>query len=129
MQTFKKHERLCSRKIIDQLFLSGRSFKIYPFIVNWNEIPVKDSSPLQVMMAVSSRMIRNAPDRNHIRRLMKEAYRKNKASFIDYLNRKNRTCGLIIIFTGKTKLTFTEAEHKIILILQRLQKEYDETPG
>jgi ribonuclease P protein component len=128
MQTFKKHERLCSRKIIDQLFISGRSFKAYPFIVNWNEIP-ENSSPLQVMMAISSRTFRNATDRNHMRRLMKEAYRKNKATLTEYLVEKNRKCSLIIIYTGKDKLTFKDAERKIVLILHRLKNEYEETPG
>jgi ribonuclease P protein component len=129
MRTFRKNERLCSRKIIDQLFQTGRSFKVYPFVVNWNEPAVKRPSPLQVMMAVSSRTIRSAPERNRIRRLMREAFRKNKEGLISTLEQQNRQCMVVLLFTGKDKLTFAEAERKIVLILHRLQKEYEKAAG
>jgi ribonuclease P protein component len=129
MQTFKKQERLCSRKIIDHLFTSGKNFKVPPFIVNWNEFAFTGPAPAQVLMAVSSRNIRHATERNYIKRLMREAYRKNKSSFLEYLTAKNRKCAFIIIFTGREKLTWTDAESKIILILRRLQSKYEETSG
>ena len=33
--TFTKEERLCNKRLIDQLYHSGSSFLCYPFKVSW----------------------------------------------------------------------------------------------
>jgi ribonuclease P protein component len=129
MPTFKKQERLCRRTIIDHLFSSGKSFRIYPFVVSWDEGPLKDEVPVQVLFTVSRRNIKSAVKRNRIRRLMREAYRLNKPTFLDFLNQKQRQCMFIIMYTGPEKLLWKEASDKIILILQRLHKEYEKASG
>jgi ribonuclease P protein component len=129
MQTFKKQERLCRHAIIDHLFISGKSLRIYPFVVSWDECPLKDTVPAQIMFTVSKRKIRSAVKRNRIRRLLRDAYRINKSPFLDFLNRQQRQCALVIIYTGPEKLLWKEANDKIVLILQRLQKEYEKASG
>lgn len=129
MQTFRKHERLCNYKVIRQLFTSGKSFRYPPFVAIWQEVPFKTGIPLQVLFTTGNREKPTAVERNHNRRLMREAWRKNKYPFREFLSARNRACALIILFNGKEKLKLQEAEAKIILILQRLQSIYEKTAG
>jgi ribonuclease P protein component len=87
--TFKKDEKLKSRKTIEQLFKEGASFSIFPFRVLWKftekshrALPTRPcgwgKAPVQTGFAVSSKNFKKAVDRNRIKRLMREAYRLKK---------------------------------------------------
>ncbi len=101
--TFKKSERLCSKKVIDKLFDRKGSEKInsiflYPFRVSYifnesnvanNEAAVDTSSEVlpqniasptpAILISVSKRYFKHAVDRNLIKRRTREAYRLNKS--------------------------------------------------
>jgi len=85
-QTFKKGERLRSRRTIDRLFKRGsteiHTFYLFPFRVLYLTAPLPPSSLPEVLFSVSKRNFKKAVDRNHIRRRCREAYRLNKASSI-----------------------------------------------
>lgn len=121
-QTFTKAERLSSRKLIALLFSSKQYFFQYPFKVLFHEIEAEHKFPVQVLISVSKRNFKNAVDRNRVKRLVREAFRKNKE--ILYEKRKNEEKLLLLglIFTGKTIPEYAEIEQKIILILQRLNE-------
>jgi len=128
MQTFKKEERLSSKKVITTLFSRGHSFYISPFKVIWMDIApsVTDTKiPVQILITVSKTTLCKAVDRNKIKRLCREAYRKNKASLHDFLHENNKQCAFILIYKGKDIPSFKETEEKIGLILRRLQEEYE----
>ncbi len=100
--TFKKSERLNSKKVIEQLFdKKGRgqikSVFLYPFRVSClgvrdlmlgdsesaSEILTPNPQPLtpenpQILISVSKRSFKHAVDRNLIKRRTREAYRLNK---------------------------------------------------
>lgn len=101
--TFKKSERLCSKKVIDKLFDRKGSEKInsvflYPFRVSYifnesnvanNEATVDTPSEVltqniasptpAILISVSKRYFKHAVDRNLIKRRTREAYRLNKS--------------------------------------------------
>ena len=77
-QSFKKEERLLSKKIIDLLFEKGVSFVNNPVRTIWLEAELKTNSPVQVLIAVPKKNVAKAVDRNTIKRRMREAYRKHK---------------------------------------------------
>ena len=101
--TFKKSERLCSKKVIDKLFDRKGSEKInsvflYPFRVSYifnesnvanNEATVDTTSEVllqniasptpAILISVSKRYFKHAVDRNLIKRRTREAYRLNKS--------------------------------------------------
>ena len=100
--TFKKSERLNSKKVIEQLFdkkgrETNQSVFLYPFRVSYvkkvesEELKVESEfdslsalnaqlltqSP-QILISVSKRFFKHAVDRNLIKRRTREAYRLNK---------------------------------------------------
>ena len=78
MKTFGKSERLCSRKQIEMLFSSGKSFSAFPFRVQYLYVPRLDETVSQVMFPVPKKRFKRAVKRNLIRRRAKEAFRLNK---------------------------------------------------
>jgi ribonuclease P protein component len=78
--------------------------------------------PVKCLISVPTRKFKNASDRNYIKRLIKESYRKNKSGIYSFFTEKGINCLLGIIYTGKTIPDNTEIEKKIILSLQELEK-------
>jgi ribonuclease P protein component len=119
-QTFKKRERLHSKKLIGRLFTGGDSFFIYPFKVVFFQIPQAGDVPAQVMISVSKKKLKSAVKRNRVKRLFREAYRKNKW-ILAAGEGQNTTIVAAFIYVADTIMEYRDIEKKIILILQRLK--------
>ena len=124
--TLIKKERLSSKKLIDQLFTEGKTFFSYPFKVFYLFKETEEEFPVQVLITVSKKNFKKAVDRNKIKRLVREGYRKNKLLLHDYLNEKNKSVLLGLVYVGETILLSQEIEQKLILILQRLIEQDEE---
>jgi ribonuclease P protein component len=120
MQTFTKAERLCSKVLIEELIGGGQTFNTPPFRVTWKK---KENLParIQVLISVPKKNHKKAVDRNRIKRLTREVYRKNKAWI--YTELKNEHLLLMLMYTSKTIPVYAEVEEKIIKSLQRLLAE------
>lgn len=79
MPTFSKQERLCSQRDIQLIFKQGKSIKAYPFFLNYRLIDTPDSGKIKVVIMVSKRKYKLATDRNRIKRIIRELYRKHKS--------------------------------------------------
>lgn len=123
-----KTERLHGRKAVGSLFSSGKSFFVHPFKVITIRRDEPGPSPLRFLVTVSRRNFKHAVDRNRIKRLVREAWRLNKKELIVQLNVHDLSIDVALIYTGRTILGFEETSGKIILILQRLLKEYEIEP-
>ncbi len=77
--TYNKHEKLKSKKGIEQLFSEGKSISAYPLRL----VYLKNSETLKVGVSVSKRNFKKAVDRIRIKRLLREAYRLNKQQLLD----------------------------------------------
>ena len=75
---FGRKEKLKSRKQIDELFLQGKSFSVYPLRVTYRFIS-SDTPGVQVGVTAGKKYFKRAVDRNRMKRLMREAYRLQKA--------------------------------------------------
>ncbi len=121
--TFRKAERLNGRKAIEQLVASGKNIIISPFKLIWIPISLPTDFPAQIAFSVPKRNFKKAVDRNRMKRLMRESYRKNKSDIYTLLVDKKIQCALLLYYSGKTQLTFLEADEKIKQILQRFAKD------
>ena len=124
MQTFSKEERLCSKKVLEELIKSNSSLVLHPFKIIWStQKGVNAKFPAQLAISVPKRNFKKAIDRNRIKRRIREAYRKNKSPFYDFLKRKNEFCLLLYIYLPKKEISYLEGEKKIILTFHRLMEE------
>lgn len=114
--TFKKSERLSSKKTIQELFSKGSSFYIYPFKIIYRE---DQETPVhQILISVPKRNFKKAVHRNLLKRRIREAYRLNK-----HLFKTPHKLQIAYIYTAKELLDYKEIERKLIQAVQRLNKQ------
>lgn len=104
--TFRKDEKLKSRKAIEQLFATGKSFSNFPFKVVW-KVTENTAACLQTGFTVSSKQFKKAVDRNRIKRLMREAYRLQKHDLQQQLKSKNKSLTVFFIYVGNELPDYT----------------------
>jgi len=118
--TFGKEEKLCSKKVIESLFESGKSLSGFPLRFVWEFHKLE--SPVQVVFIVSKKNFRLAVDRNRIRRQLREAYRHHKHGLYEWCISENKQVALMVVYNGKKRPAYSEIESKIIVILRRLEE-------
>lgn len=116
--TFKKEERLCSKKQFDKLFAEGTSFLAYPVKVIFVETENSGRYSAQAAFAVSKKLFKRAVKRNLLKRRMREAYRLNKPNF--YLRCGNKKLAVIFIYVGKEILSYQRIESAMKKALNRI---------
>lgn len=125
--TFTKEEKLCSRKTIGEIFLSGNSFLCYPLKVIWiNSIEISSSSSAQVAFSVPKRNFKKAHDRNLLKRQMRETYRYRKNELYQILEIRGQQIGLMIVYIGKERVGFQQIESAMTKVISRLDREITE---
>ena len=121
-QHFSKKDRLCSSRRIETLFLEGDRLYEFPFKAIWHEIDDLQST-VKVAISVPKKRLSMASQRNHTKRLVREAYRKKKFLLEEKLLQQNKSINLMLVYTLPSILSFTEIEDKISVTLQRLADE------
>jgi ribonuclease P protein component len=102
MYTFKKEERLCNKRLIDELFRSGSSFLCYPYRVMWMDAAQPLPATAQVVFTAAKKRFKRAKDRNLIKRRTREAYRLHKYDLLyTPLNDQHKQLILSIAYIGK----------------------------
>ena len=120
--TFSKDERLRSKKVIEKIIAEGKSINQNPFRLNWVVTELTTKFPAQLAIAVPKRFFKRAVDRNRIKRLVREVYRKNKSGMYALLQSKKLQCALLLVYSGRTIPEYPEVEKKILLTLQRFEE-------
>lgn len=116
-EKFPSSEKLKSKLLIDRLFVEGRSLKKYP--VKLIYLPVDDPAAIanKTGVSVPKRIFKKAVDRNYLKRLMREAFRKNKYLVESNLAQKYT---FMLIYTSRDKVDFHHISESIIHILKNL---------
>ena len=97
-ESFGKKEKLKSKIIIDRLFAEGNSLKKYPLRLIFLPLDNPAEAVNKTGVSVPKRNFKRAVDRIKIKRLMREAYRKNK--YLVTSNLEN-SYALMFIYTGR----------------------------
>jgi len=121
MYTFKKEERLCNKKLIDELFHNGSSFLCYPYRVMWLAVDETAEYPVQVLIAVPKKRYKRAVDRNLVRRRIREAYRLNKQEHLySLLTVADKKIVFSVGYIGKEIEPYPVMEKKMLKLLKQL---------
>lgn len=123
--SFGKKYKLCSRKLIDQLFNEGKQLKEFPFIIRFLEIESDQTPSLLFGISVPKKLHKRAVSRNRIKRLCREAIRLNKEELETHLNKQNRKFALFIIYTSKEEIAFNKLQVKLTNLFNRVINEID----
>jgi len=125
--TFRKEERLCSKKVIDRLFLEGKSFLVFPIKVVFLETQLNSDFPAQAGFSVTKKIFKHAVSRNRIKRMMREAYRLNKHEL--YQKIETRQLAVFFIFIGKEITDYKTIERAMKKSIQRIISSFATEPA
>ena len=120
--TFKKRERIVSRKLIERLFSKGSSFSVSAFplrIVVMETARTEDDVPVQVLVSVSKRHFKHAVDRNRVKRQVREAYRQHKQIVTEKVQQK-QTLAIAFIWLADELYESTVVEKSIKKLLGKV---------
>jgi len=117
---FKKEDKLKSRKAIEQLFATGKTFSHFPFRVVWH--PHNEKAILQAGVGVSNKNFKKAVDRNRVKRLMREAYRLQKKELHDELQQQGGSMSVFFLYQGKDLPVYKDVFEKMGTAIKRLIK-------
>ncbi len=116
-QTFKKQEKLKKSKLIDQLFAEGKAVTAFPIKLIYLQIEHDSPYKIQAGVSASKRNFKKAVDRIRIKRLLREAYRKNK--YLIYESEHTKKHIFMFIYLGKKEVDYHIIEEKTQIILQK----------
>lgn len=119
-EKFTKSERLCSRKAIGHLFEDGREVFLYPFRLLWNYAENDSRSRARVAIAVPRKKIRKAVHRNRVKRLIREAYRRNKHIIYENHRFYGRNIDMVIIYVSGSIHNYDHINLRLAELLKRL---------
>ena len=121
--TFSKKERICSKLTIEKLLEKKQKVFVYPYKCFYYFTPVSNEADVnRIMVNVPKRLFKHAVDRNRLKRLTREAYRKNHRHEFDCHLPEGIRADLLFFYVGNELLPYNFVENKIIELLQRLTK-------
>lgn len=130
--TFRRHEKLKSRKLTDRLFKEGKGFNVFPFRVQYLiseegfAIPegkaFRPGCPVQFGVGVGTRYFKKAVHRNRVKRLVREAWRLHKHLLYETATAQNKQCAVFIMYTDKVLPDYSLVTEKINVAIVKLQQ-------
>lgn len=124
-QTLPKEQRLHKKKEIEQLFEKGKGFNFYPFrvVVYMHDTEDNTSIP-RLLVSVSKKRFHHAVKRNKVKRLVREAWRKNKTQLMIRCDEQKKILDVALVYTATIILSYEEIEKKIKQLSLRLENSY-----
>lgn len=131
--TYQKLDKLKSRKQTQFLFSKGQAITVFPIrlvytieIFDNTSSTTHSSNLLQAGVGAPSNTFKKAVLRNRVKRLLREAYRLEKPSFVNQAALENKKVNLFFLYTDTLVLTQAEIQAKVkealALLLTKLKK-------
>ncbi len=122
MYKYPKSEKLCSRKILEQLVKSKNIISVFPLKVYWLQTDLPEGMPVQSAVSVAKRKFKRAVHRNLLKRRMREAFRLNKFVLYEHLRNSNKQIALLIVYSDVKILQYKYIEQAMTEIIAKLNE-------
>ena len=121
-----KEQRLYKKKAIQLLFDKGKGFNFYPFrvVVYAHDSEEGEPSIPRFLVSVSKKRFHHAVKRNRVKRLVREAWRRNKSEIIVNCEKQKITFDVAFVYTATVILPYEDIEKKIKQLSLRLNNNY-----
>lgn len=122
--TLSKEERICSKKLINELFTgNGRSMTAFPLRVVFMKRTIVDDQPRAAMLvSVPKRYFKHAVDRNRVKRQVREAFRRNKSIITQNLTDDHDAVAMAFVWLTDEKFPSFEVENRMVRLLTRISE-------
>ena len=119
-ERFGKEYKLCSKKIIQLIFDAKQNVKQYPFSLNFVITEVPSNKKFQIVISAPKRIFNKAHDRNRIKRVCKETFRRNKEPLEQVLTRNNIQLALFLNYTQQEEFPHALLMSKMEKLIEKL---------
>lgn len=122
--TLSKEERICSKKLINELFTgNGRSMTAFPLRVVFMKRTMSTTSPVAAMLvSVPKRYFKHAVDRNRVKRQVREAFRRHKSMITQNLTDDHESVAMAFVWLTNEKYPSSEVENRMVRLLTRISE-------
>lgn len=120
-----KYERICKENDIQKLFNQGVGFSVYPYRIVYRFYR-DESHPVtcRLLVSVSKKRFHHAFKRNRVKRLMREAWRKNKSRLYEICQKDNISVDVALVYTATVIHSYEEMFRKTKKAIDELVKKY-----
>lgn len=118
-ESFGRKEKLKSKKLIESLFQQGKSVKNFPLRLIYMPLEKEQEVQFQTGVSVPKRIVKTAVQRNRIKRLIREVYRKNKYLVI---NTTGASYAFMIIYMTPKEMSYDQ----LFPAMERLMEKFKE---
>ena len=121
-----KYERICKDNDIQALFGKGLGVSVYPYRVVYL-FRHDDDHPVTVrlLVSVSKKRFHHAFKRNRVKRLVREAWRRNKAPLYEICQRDNISLDVALVYTATVIHSYEEMLAKTKKAVNEIAKNYE----
>ncbi len=134
VENLTKSERICSKRVIDGLFSGSpqllsasvpkvASMAVYPVRAVFQVEETRGGCvPVRMMVSVSKRRFHHAVDRNRMKRLVRESYRRNKQLLWDAAQAADCQVTVAFVCMADRLCPCAQVEHSVRKILYRIKE-------
>ena len=124
-QGLPKYERVCKENDVKALFDHGIGVSVYPYRVIYLFHRDESCPPtVRLLVSVSKKRFHHAFKRNRVKRLMREAWRKNKAPLYEICEKDNISVDVALVYTATVIHSYGEMMSKTQKAVKEVVKRY-----
>ena len=121
-----KYERICKVNDVKALFEQGAGVSVYPYRVIYLFRHDESGRPtVRLLVSVSKKRFHHAVSRNRVKRLMREAWRRNKAALYEICERDNISVDVALVYTATVIHSYEEMLAKTKKAVQEIVKKHE----
>ena len=126
LEGLPKYERICKENDVKALFEQGAGVSVYPYRVIYLFRHDESGRPtVRLLVSVSKKRFHHAVSRNRVKRLMREAWRRNKAALYEICERDNISVDVALVYTATVIHSYEEMLAKTKKAVQEIVKKYE----